>query len=83
MIKMLQSWLDTYFSDEEAVVLFILLCTGLLVIVFWGNILAPAIASVIVAFILQGLVNFLVRLNANPKFAVIFAFTLFASFFAL
>lgn len=77
MLKVVRSWVDRYFSDEEAVVLFLLLFFGLSFIVLWGNIMAPVIAGVIVAFILQGIVNYLSSKGVHPGVAVYLAFGLF------
>ena len=59
MLKVFHAWVDRYFSDEEAVVLFLILGFGLLFVVLWGDIMAPVIASVIFAFVLQGMVTYL------------------------
>lgn len=77
MLKVVSSWVDRYFSDEEALILFLLLTVGLIVVVMWGHILAPVIASVILAFILQGLVGYLCSKGFNKLFSVYLSFTLF------
>ncbi|MDX1452233.1 MAG: AI-2E family transporter [Oleiphilaceae bacterium] len=88
MLKVVKGWFDRYFSDEEAVVLFLLLVGGLTVIVVWGDILAPVIASAILAFVLQGMVAYMVDKGLSQRLAVYFAFVFFvglvlAFFFAL
>lgn len=45
-----------YFSDPEAVVLVFLLLTAILVIIFLGGMLTPFFASLIIAYLLEGLV---------------------------
>ena len=77
MLKVLRSWFDRYFSDEEAVVLFILLILGLSFVVIWGDIMAPVIAGAILAFILQGLVSSMVRRGVGKKLAVYLSFVFF------
>jgi len=77
MLKVVRSWVDRYFSDEEAVVLFIVLLLGLGFVVLWGNIMAPVIAGGILAFILQGLVNYLAQRGMNERLAIYLAFSLF------
>lgn len=54
MMRLIRSWVDEYFSDEEALFLLLLLIAGFVVILTLGSILAPAIASIIVAYLLQG-----------------------------
>jgi putative permease len=77
MIKVVKSWFDRYFSDEEAVILFLLLGGGLAFIVLWGDILAPVIASVILAYVLQGLVGYLRSKGVNNLVAIYTSFLFF------
>ncbi|MGH1374277.1 MAG: AI-2E family transporter [Cellvibrionaceae bacterium] len=57
MLNILRGWVDRYFGDEESVLLAVILVLGLVVVVTMGAVLAPAIAGLIIAFLLQGLVN--------------------------
>ena len=57
MVRILRGLAHKYFSDDEAVILFLLLLGGVLAVIFFGAMLAPAIASAIIAFILQGVVT--------------------------
>lgn len=57
MFRIFHSWFDRYFGDEEAVILAILLVMSLLIVVTMGVILAPMIASLIIAFLMQGMVE--------------------------
>lgn len=77
MLKVFRSWVDRYFSDEEAVVLFLILSLGLAFFILWGNIMAPVIASVILAFLLQGIVSFLRGKGVGPKLSIYLAFVFF------
>ncbi len=77
MIKVVKSWIDRYFSDEEAVILFLLLGGGLAFIVLWGDILAPVIASVILAYVLQGLVVYLRSKGINNLVAIYSSYLIF------
>ena len=56
MLHIFKNWMDRYFSDEEAVLLLALLAAGLVVILTMGVVLAPMIASVVIAFLMQGMV---------------------------
>lgn len=56
MIKVFRGWIDRYFSDEEAVLLVVLIAASLLILLTLGTVLAPMIASVIIAFLMQGVV---------------------------
>lgn len=77
MLHVLRSWVDRYFSDEEAVVLFILLVAGLSFVVLFGDIMAPVIAGGILAFVLQGTVNYLSKKGLGKTLSVYIAFTVF------
>ena len=77
MIRILRGLAHKYFSDEEAVILFLLILAGVVFIIFFGSMLAPAIAAVIVAFILQGLVTKLNRLGIPEIVSIIGVFFVF------
>jgi len=77
MFKVVRSWIDRYFSDEEAVVLFLLLGLSLLFIVFWGDIMAPVITSIILAYVLQGLVAYLTKRGVNKSVSIYASFVIF------
>lgn len=79
MLKVVKSWFDRYFSDEEAVILFLLLGGGLAFIVLWGDILAPVIASIILAYVIQGLVVYLRSKGVNNLVAIYISFLFFLS----
>lgn len=81
MIRYLRSWFERHFSDPQVVILALVLLIGLSIIVFAGRLLAPLIASVIVAYLLEGGVRYLER-HGVPRFpAVILIFSLFLSLF--
>lgn len=77
MVRILRGLAHKYFSDEEAVILFLLLVAGTVFIIWFGAMLAPAIASLIIAFILQGLVAKLNRLGIPELLAIIGVFVVF------
>ena len=77
MIKVFKSWFERYFSDDEAVILFLILGAGLLFIIYLGNILAPVIASIILAYVLQGLVVYLRSKGVNNLAAIYLSYLFF------
>lgn len=77
MIRILRGLAHKYFSDEEAVILFLLLLAGVVFVILFGSMLAPAIAAVIVAFILQGLVTKLNRMGIPEIVSIIGVFVIF------
>ncbi|MCL7945743.1 AI-2E family transporter [Marinobacter sp. ATCH36] len=77
MIRILRGLAHKYFSDEEAVILFLLLLAGVVFVILFGAMLAPAIAAVIVAFILQGLVAKLNQIGVPEIVSIIGVFVIF------
>ena len=82
MLKVLRSWIYRYFSDEEAVVLAVVLALGFTVILTLGGMLAPVLAGLVLAFLLQGVVGWLERLRVPHVLAVWGVFTLFVALLA-
>jgi putative permease len=82
MRKIFSKWIDRYFSDEEALFLFLFLSVGIVVLFFLGQSLAPVIAGVILAFLMQGLVDWLQRRGMGHLLSVSLVFVLFVGFVA-
>ncbi|MDM8349467.1 AI-2E family transporter [Pseudomonas sp. sp1636] len=83
MIKVLRDWMHRYFSDEQAVVLAVLLVLGFAVVLTLGGMLAPVLTGLVLAFLMQGLVNALERVRLPRIVAVSLVFLLFMSSLAL
>ncbi|HAD08331.1 MAG TPA: AI-2E family transporter [Porticoccaceae bacterium] len=77
MRKVLERWIHRYFADDEALVLSGILLATLVVIITLGDILAPVLAALVFAFLLQGVVNLLKRWRLPHLAAVIIVFTSF------
>jgi putative permease len=77
MINVFRHWAQTYFSDEEAIYLLLVLLGGLLVVVFFGKMLAPVFTAMVLAYLMQGLVNKLRRLGVSQGWSVWLVFLLF------
>ncbi len=56
MISFLQSWYYRHFSDPQVALLAVLLLTGFAVMFFAGQILAPLLAAIVIAYLLDGAV---------------------------
>ncbi|MDT8880159.1 AI-2E family transporter [Halomonas saccharevitans] len=69
-----RGWIEHYFSDEEAVILLVVLALGFAVVVFMGHMLAPFLTALVIAFLLQGAVNGLTRRRVPHLLAVILVF---------
>ncbi|MEE2798060.1 MAG: AI-2E family transporter [Pseudomonadota bacterium] len=61
MLKVFRGWVQRYFSDEEAVVLAVVLALGFAIVISFGDKLAPLLTGVVLAYLLQGLVSRLQR----------------------
>lgn len=76
-MDMIKNWLKQHFSDPQVVILAGLLLSGLIAILFAGEHLAPVIASVIIAYLLEGIIQPLQRVGAPRMLAVLSVFSLF------
>lgn len=83
MIELLRAWFQRYFSDPQIVSLAIVLAVGAAVVLFAGHLLAPLIAALVVAFVLDGAVGWLCRLGIPRLPAVWLVFLLFVAGVAL
>jgi len=70
MFKVLRTWLDHFFADEQALLLVVLLALGLTSVLMFGSTLAPVIASMILAYLTFGLVQWLERFGVRHLPAV-------------
>ncbi|HXR01488.1 MAG TPA: AI-2E family transporter [Pseudomonas sp.] len=77
MFKVLRDWMQRYFSDEEAVVLAVLLFLAFTIVLTLGGMLAPVLAGLVLAFLMQGMVVQLERLRMPEGAAVGVVFALF------
>ncbi|AOU98589.1 AI-2E family transporter [Acidihalobacter yilgarnensis] len=83
MIALLRAWFQRYFSDPQVISLILLIVSGTAVVLFTGRLLAPLIAALVVAFVLEGGVLALVRLGMPRSPAVWGVFLLFMTLVAL
>ena len=84
MISILKKWVDQIFAEEEALLLLLLIGASLLLVVTMGNVLAPVITSIILAFMMQGMIVRLCQYGVPQWLALLTAFMVFiGSFFVL
>lgn len=77
MFDIVSSWYRRYFSHPQAVLLVLLLVIGAVVILYFGHMLAPVLAAVIIAYLLEGTVTQL-QLRGFPRLlAVTIVFSVF------
>lgn len=77
MIKLLSDWYREHFSNPQVAILAFLLLLGFGIILLAGNVLAPILAAVIIAYLLDGGIE-LMRAFRLPRFiAVLIVFSVF------
>lgn len=81
MLNVLKRWVDRYFSDEEALIFLILLVSFFAIIIGFGPVLAPVSIAIIMAYLLQGGMNFCKGKGMGNLVSAIVMFTLFLSLF--
>ena len=57
MINVIKGWFDKHFSDPQAIILVSILVLGGILVLYWGKILTPVLAGIIIAYVLEGLVK--------------------------
>ena len=82
-MQQLKSWVRDYLSDPQVVTLSGLLVVGFGVLAIAGDTLAPVIASVVLAYLLEGAVGRLERLAVPRLAAVLLVFLLFLAMLAI
>jgi len=81
-MEIFRRWMSTVFSDTQLVILFLVLVVSGAIVLSVGNLLA-VIASVVISFLLEGLVRFLVGFRWPRMLAVVLVFGLFMLFLAV
>ena len=77
MIRVLKNWIDRYLSNEEALLLLILIAMFPVVIVTLGQVLAPFLTAVVVAYLLQGSMQSLKKRGFGHLAATVAVFVMF------
>ena len=77
MVQFIRDWFDRYFSNPQVIILGLLLLAGFLFVFVFGSMLAPVLAAVVIAFLLEGIVGRLQRLRVPRRAAVLLVFLLF------
>lgn len=79
MKKIFSKWIERYFSDEEALFLFLMLVISFVVLATLGKPLAPVFSGLIIAFLMQGGVDWLEKKKVPHLISVCILFSLFFS----
>lgn len=81
MLSYIKKWFERQFSDPQVNLLTVLLVMATLLIVLLGKMLAPVIAALVIAYLLEGLVMMLTRRGVPRSLAVYGVFTVFLAGF--
>ena len=79
-MKIFTAWFQRHFADSQRIMLVVLLAVTTAVILLLGKMLAPVLAGIVIAYLLEGLVQFLRRLSVPRLLAVWLVFILFCTF---
>ncbi len=81
MLERFQKWYERYFFEEESILLLVLLALGLAAVLTMGDILAPVLAAIVLAFLMQGLSGRLIDRGFPQWLALTCSFAVFIGFF--
>ncbi len=83
MAQVLIRWFRRYFTDQEGVILALLLVAGFAIVIFMGEMLAPLLASLVIAYLLEGLVSLIQRREIARLPSVLMVFMPFCALLLL
>ncbi len=76
-MNVVSKWFKTIFADAQVVLLISVVALLLITILLFGDMLAPAIAAIILAFLLDGPVNYLQRKGYHESISILIVFLAF------
>jgi putative permease len=79
MLRIFNDLYKRYFSEEEALIFTILIIVGIVIMMTMGGVVAPLLWSLVLSFILQGLVNSFVKMNLPYRVSVYLTYLIFIS----
>ena len=82
MFNFINTWYKRYFTDPQASLLVILLAFGLIILLTMGKMLAPLLAALIIAYLLEGAVSKLQAKDISRFISVNVVYSLFLVFMA-
>jgi len=80
MFEYINSWYRRYFTDPQAALLVVLLVVGFAIVFTMGKMLAPLIAAIIIAYLLEGPVQKTQKKLTSRSLSVYIVFILFMTF---
>lgn len=82
-MKIISDWFQRFFNDPQAVILTVVLVLGASVILIMGKDLAPVLASIVIAYLLEGVVQILQRRLRLPRLLATFVVFMMSIAFVL
>ncbi len=80
MLDLFKAWYKRYLSDPQAVLMLVILVVGFTIVLTLGNMLAPVLAAIVIAYLLEALVQKLKRFNLRRRYSVVIVWLLFVIF---
>lgn len=77
MIQLVRKWLDRHFSDPQILIMIFALILGFILIYSFADMLAPVLIALVMAYLLEGMIAFLVEWRIPRLVAVMIVFLLF------
>ncbi len=81
MLEIFQKWYERYFFEEESILLIVLIALGLLLVLSFGEVIAPMLAAMVLAYLMQGISSFITDRGMPQWMGVSFSFLVFVSLF--
>ncbi|HHJ13193.1 MAG TPA: AI-2E family transporter [Gammaproteobacteria bacterium] len=79
-MEFIREWFRRHFSDPQVVILALVLALGFVVVLTMGRMLAPVLAALVLAYLLDGVVSGLQGLGVPRRLAVYVVFVVFLVF---
>ena len=80
MIELVKTWYNRWFSDPQAVILTAVLVVGSTIVLTMGDMLLPVFASIVIAYLLEGVVRRMQHYGSQRFTAVVLVFCIFLAF---
>ena len=81
MFDSIKNWLNAHFSHPDAVLIVFFFVVASTTIFFFGEMLAPVLAAIVIAYMLEALVQYFTAKAIRRIFSVILAFSMFLAAF--
>jgi putative permease len=80
MLEIFKLWYHRYLSDPQAVLLLVLLVVGFTIVLTMGDMLAPVLAALVIAYLLEAIVQKIKQLGLRRRTAVFLVWVVFVAF---